>query len=160
MDLCAASWEVIRMTSRTIRGLVPDLSGDGGHISSSAHFASSHCRPSPTGEATHQWRQGPFGMYGHGQGHDLLYVCMYVCTYAYMYVVIHCVCVCVGVIFLQQTKKDKETTNFLSSLRSHPSALRGLMTLEDRGCCPCGCIQSPWKQHRLPQDWSDSLGVL
>lgn len=94
MDLCAASWEVIRMTSRTIRGLVPDLSGDGGRISSSAHFASSHCHPSPTGEATHQWRRGPFGMHGHGQGHDLLYVCMYVRMHICMLLLTVCVCVC------------------------------------------------------------------
>lgn len=79
MDLRAASWEVIRMTSRTIRGLVPDLSGDGGRISSSAHFASSHCWPSPTREATHQWRWGPFGVQGHEQGCISLYV-LYICA--------------------------------------------------------------------------------
>lgn len=50
MDLRAASWEVIGVTRRAIGGLVPDLSGDGGRISSSAHFASSHRRPSPAGE--------------------------------------------------------------------------------------------------------------
>lgn len=123
------------MTSRTIRGLVPDLSGDGGRISSSAHFASSHWRPSPTEEATHQWRRGPFGVQGHEQGCISLYV-LCICGYVYMYIFI--VCARSGVIFPQQTKKDKETTNFLSSLRSHPSALRGLMTLEDPGCCSCG----------------------
>lgn len=93
------------MTSRTIRGLVPDPSGDGGRISSSARFASSHRRPSPTGEATHQRRRGPFGVHGHGQGRDLLYVCMYVSTYAYMYVVTECVCACGGVLFFSSRQR-------------------------------------------------------
>lgn len=102
------------MTSRTIRGLVPDLSGDGGRISSSAHSASPHCRPYTAGEATHQWRRGPFGVHGHGQGRDLLYVCMYVCIYV-------CVLVCVQGCYFSPADKERQRDDQLSLIPEESS---------------------------------------
>lgn len=81
MDLCAASWEVIRMTSRTIRGLVPDLSGDGGCISSSAHFAG----PPREGRPLISGGGAPLGCKVTGKVASLCMYCvqlrMYTCTY-------------------------------------------------------------------------------
>lgn len=48
MNLYSVSWEVIHMTSRTIRGLVPNLSGDNRGISSSPPFS---FLPPPWGSA-------------------------------------------------------------------------------------------------------------
>lgn len=48
MNLWSVSWEVIHMTSRAIRGLVPNLSGDNRCISSS-HLPRFFLPPSPMG---------------------------------------------------------------------------------------------------------------
>lgn len=87
------------MTSRTIRGLVPDLSGDGGRISSSAHSASSHCRPYAAGEATHQWRRGPLRS-ARSRARSRLIVCVYVRMHLCMFLF----SVCAGVL----SPADKE----------------------------------------------------
>lgn len=76
MNLYSESWEVIHMTSRTIRDLVPNLSGDSRCISSSAHFT---FPASPMGNRSSE--TGHFQVHDHGQGHNCMYVCMYVCAF-------------------------------------------------------------------------------
>lgn len=55
MNLCSVSWEVIHMTSRAIRGLVPNLSGDNRCISSS-HLPPFFLPPFPMGNHSSETR--------------------------------------------------------------------------------------------------------
>lgn len=121
MNLYSVSWEVIHMTSRTIRGLVPNLSGDNRGISSSAPFS---FLPPPWGTA-HQkhghlsvwsWtRSQPNSMYVHVRFFGVR------------------MCFFPEDVYTSKTKGDEKQLNPLSSLRSHPSGLD--LTLED-GCGP------------------------
>lgn len=67
MNLYSVSWEVILMTSRTIRGLVPNLSGDNRRISSSAPLS---FHSLPLGDS----------LRGHGQG-QCPAACVCVCSF-------------------------------------------------------------------------------
>lgn len=122
MNLCSVSWEVIRMTSRTIRGLVPNLSGDNRCISSS------HLRPPPPPPypmGSHSPETWPVKCVVMDKVTAQLYVCMYgfwvyVCAFTEIYTT--------------KTKGDigMELSHLLPP-RSHPSEVD--LTLED-SCGP------------------------
>lgn len=142
MNLYSVSWEVIHMTSRTTRDLVPNLSGDSRCISSSARFT---FPASPMGHRSSE--TGPFQVHDHGQGHNCIYVCVCVCAF------VGGTCFFLRMATPQRQKKDKEMLNPPSSLRSHPSAPD--LTLED-GCSPAvhpvtevDGAEAPW----LSADW-------
>lgn len=121
MNLYSVFWEVIHMTSRTIRGLVPNLSGDNWCISSSPPFSSLP----PPWETAHE-KHGHLSVWSWTRSQPN---CMYVCTLLCVYVCVFCP----EDVHTTKTKGDEEQLSPLPSLKSHPSELD--LTLED-GCGP------------------------
>lgn len=122
MNLCSVSWEVIHMTSRAIRGLVPNLSGDNRCISSSHLAPFFFLLPSLVGNRSSEtW---PFKCVAIDKVTAQLYVC------------VQSVCMCLLLssdVYTTKTKEDKDQLRHLFSLRSHSSELD--LTRVD-GCCP------------------------
>lgn len=123
MNLCSVSWEVIHMTSRAIRGLVPNLSGDNLCISSS-HLLPFSILPPPW-ETTHQ-KRGHLSVWSWTRSQRTVHIYTFVCMPVFflffslqMYVVST----------PQRQKGDEEQLSHRLSLRSHLSEMD--LTLED-----------------------------
>lgn len=148
MNLCSVSEEVIHMTSRAIRGLVPNLSGDNRCISSS-HLHPFSFLP-PSWETTHQ-KHGHLGVWSWTRSQPN---CTYVCMLSVFFFFFG--------LPARTPQRQKETRSHLSSLRSHPSDLDP--TLEDR-CSPMvhalilDGSKVPLLWLREPEEWSDSLDI-
>lgn len=132
MNLCSVSWEVIHMTSRAIRGLVPNLSGDNQCISSS-HLPPFFPPSSPMGNRSSEtW---PFKCVVTDKVTAQLYV-PFLCA---------CVCFCLQ---MYEPQRQRETRS--SSAISRP---RGVIHQNWiwpwRTDVVLWCTHSPWMDPRL-----------
>lgn len=149
MNLYSVSWEVIHMTSQTIRGLVPNLSGDNRGISSSPPFS---FLPPPW-ETAHQ-KHGHLSMWSWTRSQPN-WTCVYVHSF--------CVHVCP---FVRIHHKDKGRRGAAqpSLIPEEPSVRAG----SDPGGRPwsCGAHTHPGMVlgsivvPKEPAEWLDSLGML
>lgn len=136
INLGSVSWEVIHMTSRAIRGLVPNLSGDNRCISSS-HLSPFSCLP-PSWETAHQ-KDGHLSVWPWTRSQAQLYVCT----------LLVCACLLLPAdVYAAKTKGDEDQLSHRLSRRSHPSGLD--LTLVD-GSCPV--------VHALTLDGSKALSL-
>ena len=147
MNLGSVSWEVIHMTSRAIRGLVPNLSGDNRCISSL------HLLFFPPSSLTHGEsliRNGHLNVWSWTRSQP---DCTYVALWAYVWFHLP----------TYMPQRQRETRSHRSSLRSHPSGL--YLTLED-GCGPSVLpltldgSKVPLLWLRVLEEWSDSLDTV
>lgn len=150
MNLCSVSWEVIHMTSRAIRGLVPNLSGDNQCISSS-HLPPPFCLLPPPWETTHQ-KHGHLSVWSWTRSQPN-------CTYPF------CVHVCVFTCRCTNHKDKGRREAAQLSLVPEEASIR---TGSDPGgrMWSCGARTHPgWIQGSTSvftelEEWLDSLGIL
>lgn len=146
MNLYSVSWEVIHMTSKTIRGLVPNLSGDNRGILSSPPFS---FLPPPW-ETTHQ-KHGHLSMWSWTRSQPNW---MCACTLF--------VGMCVLFLRMYTPQRQRETRS--SSTLSHPwGAIHQNWIWPWRAAVVLWCAHSPWNGPRFycrPQGASRVVGLI